>query len=122
MCYVYGMRFVVVPNVFRFRFPDAGEDIDAKRRVTIYDVSPYTVKREQLGLTPSHGGTEVSIFGSQHLDPERHPAFKQKLKFFLPCVRRQTVGLHRFDNTMMDADNIILVKVRASTIYCNMWL
>jgi hypothetical protein len=102
------MRFAVVPNIPL----ETGENIEAGRKVTIYDVSPYAVKREQLGLTPTHNGTEVSIFGSQDLDPKRHPAFKQKLKFFLPCVRRRTVELHEFDSTMMDADNIILVKVR----------
>lgn len=100
------MKFVVAPHT--------QEDAEGNegRRVTLYDLSPNAVKRVQLGLTPVHEGTTVTVLEEQSLSLRRHPAFAERLEFFLPAVKRQTNALHEFDSAMMDADNIILIKVR----------
>jgi len=102
-CYIYGMRFITVPDNSEV----AGEN-EMGRRVTVYDFSPYAVKRAQMN--PSPPGVIVSILGEQTLTPNQDNAFGQVLRLNLPCVRRRTVESHVFDSAMMDAESIILVK------------
>jgi len=118
VCYVYGMKFIVVPEIDLLQAV-LGEDEDdhtgAKRKVTVYDFSPISVRREQARINPnsSHmgvivdivpppsGGVPVSVFG-------------QNIESSLVCVRRKTVEGHAFVSAMMDADNIILIKGRGA--------
>ena len=86
--------------------------------VTIYDLSPYTVKRHQLGLMPSCEGVTVEVLGEQDIHSGSFlvgfsPISSSSISsFHLPAIKIQTKELHMFDSAMIDGDNIILIKVR----------
>ena len=128
VCYVHSSRFVVVPLP---QHDPSNPQSHNSRSVGVYEFSPYLVKRAQLGYpsapdlvrSPSNfheqnGGEEgedakVSsvLFGTQSFDRQRHPIFKDEMKFHLPCIRRKTSELFQYDRVMLDADGIIFVKV-----------
>jgi hypothetical protein len=106
------MKFVVVPHSIPNLEAAQGDDrAGPRRKVTVYDFSPAAIRREKAGLNPqgNHPGIEVDVLeGQSHSEPAFNGG---RVEGSLQCVRRRTTLGHSFISAMMDADNIILVKV-----------
>jgi hypothetical protein len=89
------------------------QDTDTKEvKLITFDYSPYSVKREKLGLNERYPAVEVDIMESQ---TDRMDLFFQQNSNVLACVRRlSTQSRKSWSKSSIDAEHIIYMEVMYS--------